>query len=324
MSRKIKVLLVDDQELILKILSDNLIKDQRIEIVGTAINGAVALKKCAKLNPDVIVLDMEMPVMNGLQFLERQMKIKPIPTLVLSSLAHRDSKITLDAFELGAVDFLSKPSGGPLGLQKLVQQLLVKIKIAAAKDVNHLLDSNVDKEKLIQQVPKSAKLEKRVTTNKSILGMGAHEVTNDPSKELKIFALGSCISLALFCPQRGVIGLSHVVLPNSSTDENKSKVTPGYFADTALAAMLKEMYALGCTKDMIFAKIAGGAKTQVDIGDYFGVGERNALAVETQLKKEGIKLLASDTGKEFSRTASMKVGDLNLSLHHPEKGTWKI
>lgn len=278
---KIKVLLVDDQQLILEILSKNLVKDPRIEIVGTATNGAIALKKVENFKPDVIVLDMEMPIMNGLQFLERQMPLQPIPTIVLSSLAFRDSKITLDAFELGAVDFLSKPSGGPIGLQKLIQQLFVKIKIAASKDVSHLKRKGLVKEQVIKDIPKSAKLEKRVSTNKSILGMGAHEVTNDPNKELKIFALGSCIALGLFCPIKKVIGLSHVVLPNSSTDEKKSEVLPGYFADTALKKMLDEMYALGCKKEQIFSKIAGGAKTNVYLGDYFGVGERNTLAVET-------------------------------------------
>lgn len=320
---KIKVLLVDDQSLILDILTKNLIKDTRIEIVGTATNGAIALDRVEKLKPDVVVLDMEMPVMNGLQFLRKQMPANPVPTIILSSIAHRDSQITVDAFEAGAVDFLPKPSGGPMGLNKLIQQLWVKIKIVASKDVSYLKRADRPIIKPIE-IPKSATLNKAAKSNKVILGMGAYKVTNDKTKELKIYALGSCVGLTLFCPSRSVVAMSHVVLPTSTTDEEKSKMKPGYFADTALSVMLKEMLVLGCTKDKIFAKIAGGAKTSVDVGNHFAVGERNGLAVTAQLMKHGIKLLSQEIGGNISRTVTAKPGDMNLTLHHPEKGEWKI
>jgi chemotaxis protein CheD len=140
--------------------------------------------------------------------------------------------------------------------------------------------------------------------------------------QLKIFALGSCISLALFSPV--AVGLCHVALPNSKTDIEKSISIPGYFADTAVPAMKAQLLSKGANPSQIFAKIAGGAKTRVEIGDYFGIGQKNTIAVKAQLIKAGIRLVAEETGGEISRTAYVKYGDKMLSLHHPVKGAWEI
>ena len=89
---KIKVLLVDDQPLILNILKRGLSTSPDIEIVGTATDGLIALHELRNVRPDVIVLDLEMPRMNGIQFLHNLMPVKPIPTIVLSALTENDSK----------------------------------------------------------------------------------------------------------------------------------------------------------------------------------------------------------------------------------------
>jgi len=321
MANKIKVLLVDDQSLILDILTKGLNQDSGIEVIATAKDGIEAMRKVMNFSPDVIVLDMEMPNMNGLQFLHKQMSIKPIPTILLSAVTGKDSKITNDAFEAGAVDFLQKPSGGPMGINLLIKQLWTKIKIAATQDVSQFKKSIT---KNIQQQPTNLHIDRDAKVNQIILGMGAYEVTNDATRRLKIFALGSCIGLALFSPKNHIVALAHVVLPTSSTDEEKAKNQPGYFADSAIRAMLRVMHSHGCGKNDIFAKIAGGAKTRVDIGDYFGVGQRNHLAVKAGLMKYGIKIVAEDVGDDISRTVWVEAGDDNLNLHHPEKGTWQI
>ena len=118
--------------------------------------------------------------------------------------------------------------------------------------------------------------------------------------------------------------MGHIVLPSSSTDPAKAKNLPGYFADTGVTTMLNDMKAKGCAPQSIFAKIAGGAKTSVDIGDYFGIGQRNAVAVKATLLKNGIKVLADDLGGTYSRTVSIRVGDNKLHLLHPDKGNWEI
>lgn len=320
MAKKIKVLIVDDQALVLDILAKGLSRDSEIEVVGTATDGQLALNQIPRLQPDVIILDMEMPRMNGLQFLQQLIPLNPIPTIVLSALTHVDSKLTQQVFELGAADFLPKPTGGARALPTLLSQLWTKIKIVAAQDKNHFKVTG----KIGAATLPSTELDRQAKANQSILGMGAHEVTNDSGKILKIFALGSCVGVAMFCPPLNVIALAHIVLPSSTTDPEKAKNIPGYFADTGIITMLEEMGKLGCDKKQIIAKIAGGAKTSVDVGDYFGIGQRNAVAAKASLLKQGIKVLADDVGGAFSRTVHIQSGDSKLYIYHPEKGKWEI
>jgi chemotaxis receptor (MCP) glutamine deamidase CheD len=316
--KKIKVLIVDDQQLVLDILTKGLSKDPLIEVIGTATDGFLALNMINREKPDVIVLDMEMPRMNGIQFLHNLMPVNPIPTLVLSALTDNNSQITDEAFNAGAVDFLKKPDSGSQGLNTLLVQLWTKIKIAATMDVTHL-----KKVKRQFQIPDSV-LDRTKRVNKIILGMGMMDVSKDKNIEIKIFALGSCVGLALFCPELETVGLAHVALPNSKTDKEKSLALPGYFADTAVGALLSRMNDFGCPTNKIFAKIAGGAKTNVEIGDFFGIGQKNSIAIKANLIKSGIKLRAEEVGGNISRTASLKSSDSNLTLYHPEKGTWEI
>lgn len=316
---KIKVLIVDDQALILDILSKGLSRDPMIEVVGTATDGYIALNRVRTLKPDVIVLDMEMPRMNGIQFLHNLMPSRPTPTIVLSALTDKDSKITLQAFEAGAVDFLQKPSGGAKALPKLISQLYTKIKLAVTKDVKPLKKkADVD-----NKLPSKA-LDRTEKTNQIILGMGAYDVSNEPGKILKIFALGSCIGLGLFCPSRDLVGLAHVALPASKSDPEKAQKLPGYFGDTAVEAMLNRFAELGCSKNMIYAKIAGGAKTKIELGDHFNIGQRNAVSVKASLLKNRIKILAEDIGGNISRTAFISTGAKKMNLYYPEKGNWQI
>lgn len=315
---KIKVLIVDDQALVLDILAKGLVKDPMIDIIGTATDGYLALNQVSRQKPDVIILDMEMPRMNGIQFLHNLMPVNPIPTIVLSALTEKDSKITKEAFEAGAVDFQPKPGAGARGLPDLFSQLLTKIKLAATQDVSHL--KKVKKE---YKLPGNA-LDRAAKSDQIILGMGAMEATNSPDKILKIFALGSCIGLGLFCPSKNVVGLAHIALPQSTTDSEKAQKLPGYFADTGVDALLRKMGEYGCTPDKIYAKIAGGAKTKIELGDYFGIGQRNTVAVKAGLLKRGVKILGEDLGGTISRTASVKVGDKKMTLYFPDKGTWEI
>lgn len=316
--KKIRILIVDDQALVLDILAKGLAKDPMIEVVGTATDGFLALNQVTRVAPDVIILDMEMPRMNGIQFLHNLMPVNPIPTIVLSALTEKDSQITKEAFEAGAVDFQPKPSAGARGLPELFSQLLTKIKLASTQDVSHLKKIKKD-----FKLPSNA-LDRTAKSDQIILGMGAMDASNQDGKTLKIFALGSCIGLGLFCPSRNVVGLAHVALPQSTTDMEKAEKLPGYFADTAVDALLKKMGEFGCTPDKIYAKIAGGAKTKIELGDYFGIGQRNGVAVKAGLLKRGIKILGEDIGGTISRTVSIKVGDKKMSLYFPDKGTWEI
>ncbi|HET8577928.1 MAG TPA: chemotaxis response regulator protein-glutamate methylesterase [Methylomirabilota bacterium] len=128
--RKIRVLIVDDSEVMRRILADHLARDGGIEVVGTAANPYVARDMIPRLEPDVLTLDVQMPGMDGLTFLEKLMRARPMPVVMVSSFTREGCETTLRALELGAVDFVAKSergSGGSDGLSELV----AKIKVAA-------------------------------------------------------------------------------------------------------------------------------------------------------------------------------------------------
>ena len=106
---RIRVLIIDDSALMRELLTEILSRDPAIEVVGTASDPMIARDKVLRLNPDVITLDVEMPRMDGLSFLERLMRAHPLPVLMVSSLTEKDSEITLRALELGAIDYVAKP-----------------------------------------------------------------------------------------------------------------------------------------------------------------------------------------------------------------------
>ncbi len=126
----IRVLIVDDSALVRKILSDELSKHADIEVVGTAIDPYVAREKIARLRPDVITLDVEMPRMDGLSFLAKLMRHFPLPVVVVSSLTPRDSDNAVRALALGAVEVIAKP-GSAISTQGITDDLARAVRTAA-------------------------------------------------------------------------------------------------------------------------------------------------------------------------------------------------
>ncbi|WP_063573296.1 MULTISPECIES: chemotaxis response regulator protein-glutamate methylesterase [Luteibacter] len=107
--QKVRVLIVDDSALVRKVLTTMLESDPGIEVVGTAADPLIAREKIKLLNPDVLTLDVEMPRMDGLTFLDNLMRLRPMPVVMVSTLTERGADVTLRALELGAVDFFTKP-----------------------------------------------------------------------------------------------------------------------------------------------------------------------------------------------------------------------
>lgn len=129
---KIRVLVTDDSAFMRKVITDILHSDPDIEVVDRAKNGLECLEKVKQLHPDVVTLDIEMPVMNGLDALERLMNEHPVPVVMLSSLTREGAEATIHALELGAVDFVTKPSGPiSLDLHKVAERLIERVKAAA-------------------------------------------------------------------------------------------------------------------------------------------------------------------------------------------------
>lgn len=129
--RKIKVLIIDDSALIRSILKEVINSFPDMEAVGAAANPLQAREMIKTLNPDVLTLDVEMPQMDGLTFLEKLMRLYPLPVLMISSLTERGSEAALRSLELGAVDFLPKPKIGIVeGIHEYANEIAEKIRVA--------------------------------------------------------------------------------------------------------------------------------------------------------------------------------------------------
>ncbi len=132
MAAKIKVLVIDDSAVIRALLTDILNGADDIEVVGTAADPIFAKSKLASLMPDVITLDVEMPRMDGLTFLEELMRTNPLPVVMVSSLTQKACDTTLRALELGAIDYVTKPAIDiSEGLTELGNEIIRKVRIAA-------------------------------------------------------------------------------------------------------------------------------------------------------------------------------------------------
>jgi two-component system chemotaxis response regulator CheB len=136
--RMIRVLIVDDSALVCEILKERLLREPGIEVVGTASDAYGARDKIVQLRPDVMTLDVEMPHMNGVEFLRRLMPQYPIPVIMVSSLTKKGTQVAIESLEAGAVDFVTKPSADlGYGLENMLMELCTKIKIASTANVSH-------------------------------------------------------------------------------------------------------------------------------------------------------------------------------------------
>ena len=132
MGKPVRVLIVDDSALIRQLLTTLLSADPEIEVVGTADDPIAARERIKALNPDVVTLDVEMPHMDGITFLRKIMTLRPMPVIMISTLTQAGADITLEALEIGAVDFIAKPSTDAAhALPALAGELRAKVKAAA-------------------------------------------------------------------------------------------------------------------------------------------------------------------------------------------------
>ena len=127
----IKALVVDDSALMRKIVGDILRKDSFIEVIDTARDGKDAVEKVEKYKPDVITMDVEMPIMNGIEAVKEIMSTNPTPVVMISALTSNGAEATMQALDAGAVDFICKPSGSiSTDLEKVGEEILDKVKMA--------------------------------------------------------------------------------------------------------------------------------------------------------------------------------------------------
>jgi len=134
--KKIRVIVVDDSALVRSLLSEIINRQPDMVCVGAANDPLIAREMIRELNPDVITLDIEMPKMDGIEFLGRLMRLRPMPVVMISTLTERGADVTMRALELGAVDFVAKPRIGLVdGINELADQIVDKVRVAAQAHV---------------------------------------------------------------------------------------------------------------------------------------------------------------------------------------------
>lgn len=158
-----------------------------------------------------------------------------------------------------------------------------------------------------------------------MLGIGDLDGTREPGAALKTMALGSCVALILMDPKQKAIGMAHVALPESSTDAVKALALPGYFADTAVSALMARMARLGCDPrgQGFIVKLVGGSSI-MDIDGLFNIGKRNVLALKKCLWQVKLAPMAEDVGGDFSRTVEVYQESGHIVITSPHKGVWEI
>jgi two-component system, chemotaxis family, protein-glutamate methylesterase/glutaminase len=190
---KIKVLIVDDSALIRALLTEIINQENDMEVVATARDPLIARDKIRELNPDVITLDIEMPRMDGLEFLEKLMRLRPIPVLMVSTLTEKGSAATLRALELGAVDFIAKPKMDVKNkLEEYAAEITEKIRIAAQANVHPLHGSSLSRPAARALKIHTKKRKDKASEKQKLLVIGASTGGTEAIKEILIGMPADC------------------------------------------------------------------------------------------------------------------------------------
>ncbi|MDH5667612.1 MAG: chemotaxis response regulator protein-glutamate methylesterase [Nitrospira sp.] len=180
---KIRVLTVDDSALMRQVLATLLSQDPDIEVVGAAPDPYIAREKIKALNPDVLTLDVEMPKMDGLTFLEKLMRAHPLPVVMVSSLTEAGCETTLRALELGAVDFITKPKIDMReGMEEVARDLIAKIKAAASAKVKRGVSGGEHETRPLARMSKSA----MIKTTDTIIAIGSSTGGTEAVKDILV------------------------------------------------------------------------------------------------------------------------------------------
>ncbi|WP_022942036.1 protein-glutamate methylesterase/protein-glutamine glutaminase [Psychromonas hadalis] len=165
----IKVLIIDDSALIRRILTEVIDEQPDLVVVGCAPDPLIARTMIKALNPDVLTLDVEMPKMNGLDFLEKLMRLRPMPVVMISTLTEKSSAVTIQALSLGAVDFITKPKMNQMAEMRDYGHLIAdKIRAASVAKIKPVKVINKNR-----AVKKSALIANSLVSNQKLIAIGA-------------------------------------------------------------------------------------------------------------------------------------------------------
>jgi two-component system, chemotaxis family, protein-glutamate methylesterase/glutaminase len=198
-SHKIKVLIVDDSALIRAILTEIINQTDDLEVIGVARDPLIAREKIRELKPDVITLDIEMPNMDGLEFLEKLMRLHPLPVLMVSTLTQKGSESTLRALELGAIDFIAKPKVDVKNqLEAYAEEITSKLRMIAkakisSKQIAHKHSAKTKTLKIgIDKSSPGKTNSSKLATNQKILVIGASTGGTEAIKDVLMEMPADC------------------------------------------------------------------------------------------------------------------------------------
>ncbi|HZR04114.1 MAG TPA: chemotaxis response regulator protein-glutamate methylesterase [Burkholderiales bacterium] len=312
--RKISVLVIDDSAMIRKLLTEIINAQPDMVCVGAAPDPLVAREMIRNLNPDVLTLDVEMPRMDGLSFLEKLMRLRPTPVIMVSTLTQQGSEMTLGALELGAVDFIAKPKLDiARGLTSYAQEIADKIRMAASsrprKSVPPSVAPNLNADVILPQAPNRA-----ISTEK-LIAIGASTGGTEALKHvLTVLPPDSPgILVAQHMPERftrsfaqRLDGLSRIRVKEA---EDGERVLPGhaYIAPGHSHLMLKRSganYVVELSQgppvnrhrpsvDVLFRSVANGAGRNAIGVILTGMGKDGAAGL-LEMKNAGAHTVAQD------------------------------
>ncbi|QXZ09057.1 chemotaxis response regulator protein-glutamate methylesterase [Comamonas sp. Y33R10-2] len=200
---KIRVVVVDDSALVRSLLAEIINRQHDMECIGSANDPLIAREMIRDLNPDVITLDVEMPRMDGIDFLGRLMRLRPMPVVMISTLTERGADVTMRALELGAIDFVAKPRVGVAnGLQELATQIVEKIRVAAVAQVHRLpvvphgVAAGAGSKPVAPRAPVAPTLLGRVSTEK-IIAIGASTGGTEAIREVLTRLPADCPAIVI-------------------------------------------------------------------------------------------------------------------------------
>ncbi len=231
---KIKVLIVDDSALIRSVMSEIIRSQPDMEVVGVAPDPIVARDLIKQTNPDVLTLDVEMPRMDGLDFLEKLMRLRPMPVVMVSSLTERGSEITLRALELGAVDFVTKPKLSiQSGMREYTEMIADKIRAASKARIKprHLVVGDASKAAAAGALPL---IRNPLTSSEKLIIIGASTGGTEAIKDFLMQMPSDCpgILITQHMPEgftrsfaRRLDGLCKISVREA---EGKERILPGH------------------------------------------------------------------------------------------------
>lgn len=224
---KIGVVIVDDSALIRNMLTDILNSDPSIQVLGAAADPYQARELIKETNPDVITLDVEMPKMDGLTFLDKIMRLRPTPVIMISSLTQKGADATLRALEMGALDYVAKPQIGlQSGIEALAGEIITKVKSASKANLSMV------KRKPVQNSQAHSSIKYRTT--EKIIAIGASTGGVEALSYILAEMPADCpaIAIAQHMPKNFTSSfakrLNDQVLPSVAEAKHNARLLPGH------------------------------------------------------------------------------------------------